>query len=408
MENDKITIEVALKQHGYLIRPVVGDSMLPMLDEEQDMVKLVPISEPLKKFDIPLYRRPDGKLVLHRIIKVKKGCYITCGDNRIHKERISADWMIAVMDGFYKNGKYISKENVDYQKYVMNHCRMLRNRKVMHPIKMPSEWTILLQLFRMAITNNIFKIDIGFDFNWDNLYKLAQKQKITASIYPAIVKQQCPDNIITLFQKHFDMNLRRHILFDAERNEILSEFVVHGIRYVLLKGCVLNQYYPTIGMREFADNDILYDVKYAKIVNKIMLEKGYTCKAFGGIHDSYLKEPIFNFEMHRTLFGADMQQHFDDIWSRVIPNSEYTNRYDLTFEDLYLHVIAHLNKHYNNSGAGLRYFSDIWLMNQHMDTKDKPYIQQRLKQANLVDFEKKVVQLSTYIFEEKFENIPKE
>ena len=69
---NNINAEKALETQGFIIAPVVGDSMLPMLDEKKDSVKIVPAKGILQRYDLPLYRRPGGKLVLHRIIEVKK------------------------------------------------------------------------------------------------------------------------------------------------------------------------------------------------------------------------------------------------------------------------------------------------------------------------------------------------
>ena len=43
------SLEEALGAAGYLVRPVEGDSMMPMLDQRRDFVKIVPLSAPLKK-----------------------------------------------------------------------------------------------------------------------------------------------------------------------------------------------------------------------------------------------------------------------------------------------------------------------------------------------------------------------
>ena len=63
----------------------MGISMLPMLRQGKDSVVLSPVPEKLKKYDLPLYRRPDGQYVLHRIAEV--GDTYTCiGDNQFRME----------------------------------------------------------------------------------------------------------------------------------------------------------------------------------------------------------------------------------------------------------------------------------------------------------------------------------
>ena len=63
-------IEEELKLHGKYICKTEGRSMEPMLKQGRDRVVIVPPVFPLKKYDIPLYKRDSGQYVLHRIINI--------------------------------------------------------------------------------------------------------------------------------------------------------------------------------------------------------------------------------------------------------------------------------------------------------------------------------------------------
>ena len=114
----KSTIENELERTGRLLQTTVGDSMEPMLKDRENIVVLEKPTGTLSKYDLPLYRRPSGQYVLHRIIKVRKSDYIICGDNRWRKEAVPHEWVIAAVSGYYKNGELISVEDKDYQKYL--------------------------------------------------------------------------------------------------------------------------------------------------------------------------------------------------------------------------------------------------------------------------------------------------
>ena len=74
-----------------------GISMLPMLRQGRDCVILSPVPEKLKKYDLPLYRRDDGKYVLHRVVKVDE-TYTCIGDNQfVYEPGLRHDQMIAVV-----------------------------------------------------------------------------------------------------------------------------------------------------------------------------------------------------------------------------------------------------------------------------------------------------------------------
>ncbi len=95
-----------------------GTSMLPMLRQNIDSVVLVKASQKLKKYDLPLYRRSDGHFVLHRVVAVKKDSYTMCGDNQYVREHgISQNQILAIVEGFYRDDKYVSVSNKKYLSY---------------------------------------------------------------------------------------------------------------------------------------------------------------------------------------------------------------------------------------------------------------------------------------------------
>ena len=94
-----------------------GISMLPMLRQGIDSVVLSPVPEQLKKYDLPLYQRENGKFILHRIVET--GDTYTClGDNQFDKEYgVSHDQMIGLVTAFYRGEKYHSVNELGYKIY---------------------------------------------------------------------------------------------------------------------------------------------------------------------------------------------------------------------------------------------------------------------------------------------------
>ena len=84
-----------------------------------DTVLIVPADRLLKRGDVILYRRPNGKLVLHRICRVKADGYVLGGDNLPHREHgVQPSWVIGVMRGFYRGERYVSAASRLYRAYV--------------------------------------------------------------------------------------------------------------------------------------------------------------------------------------------------------------------------------------------------------------------------------------------------
>ena len=109
---------------GYAVRylPFRGVSMLPMLRQGKDSVELSPLPAKLKKYDLPVYRRPSGQLVMHRVWAVKEDHYICMGDNTEAYERVEPEQMLGVVSAFQRGKKRIEVTDPGYRRY----CRLWR------------------------------------------------------------------------------------------------------------------------------------------------------------------------------------------------------------------------------------------------------------------------------------------
>lgn len=61
--------------------PILGCSMKPLLRPKGDFVKIVPLRRELMIGDIIIFRRDDGRLIMHRVWKLTKTHIQTIGDN---------------------------------------------------------------------------------------------------------------------------------------------------------------------------------------------------------------------------------------------------------------------------------------------------------------------------------------
>ncbi len=104
---------------GQTIRylPFRGCSMLPLLRQGRDSVELSPLPEKLKKYDLPVYQYPSGKVVMHRVVDVQEDCYICLGDNTYEYERILPGQLIGLVTAFKRRERRISVESPAYQCY---------------------------------------------------------------------------------------------------------------------------------------------------------------------------------------------------------------------------------------------------------------------------------------------------
>lgn len=94
-----------------------GISMLPMLREGKDTVELTAAPEQLKRYDIPVYKVPGGKYVMHRIVRVEADHYVCLGDNTYGFERVERAQIAAVVSAFTREKRRISVTDPVYRFY---------------------------------------------------------------------------------------------------------------------------------------------------------------------------------------------------------------------------------------------------------------------------------------------------
>ncbi len=95
-----------------------GISMRPMLYGGRDEIILKKPELPLKKYDLPLYVRDDGAVILHRVIKVQNGRYIMRGDNTYSDElNLRDENIVATVIRFKRKNKWYSVDKVGYRIY---------------------------------------------------------------------------------------------------------------------------------------------------------------------------------------------------------------------------------------------------------------------------------------------------
>lgn len=88
-----------------------GVSMEPFIKNKTDVVTLVKVTRKLKKGDVPLYRRNNGKVVLHRIIGEDENGYIMRGDNQwVNEYGIKDDNILAMLYSVKKGDKELLKD----------------------------------------------------------------------------------------------------------------------------------------------------------------------------------------------------------------------------------------------------------------------------------------------------------
>ena len=115
-----------------------GVSMEPLLHDKRKKnathVLIVPVTGICQVGDMPLALLPDGRYILHRIIRVNKKqdkvIYVTRGDNCVGCEYVPQEAVYGVVrEIYYKNDKTVKVTDKKYQRYVKVWMRLYPIRK---------------------------------------------------------------------------------------------------------------------------------------------------------------------------------------------------------------------------------------------------------------------------------------
>lgn len=235
----------------------------------------------------------------------------------------------------------------------------------------------------------------------DNVYIAAKQHLLTAICAFSLEAAGISDE---RFTQEKAKAMRKVALMDIEMNTLFATFENEGIWYMPLKGTILKDYYPAFGMRQMSDHDILFDSSRAEDVKRIMEAMGFTTEHFGqGNHDVYFKEPVSNFEMHRSLFrevfDEKMYSYYKDVKQRLVKDDDNGFGYHFTDEDYYVYLTAHEYKHYSVGGTGIRSVLDVYVFFKKFgDTLDMSYIERECEKLGIAEFEKQSRTLALDLF----------
>ena len=254
----------------------------------------------------------------------------------------------------------------------------------------------LLYLMACALQGVSAREEILADADLKQLLIMARKHAVASMVCMALEKTAVFAKADEATKKQWidakNKAIRKNMLLDAERKAILHELEIQGIWYMPLKGSILKDWYPKPGMREMADNDILFDPSGREQVREIFQNRGYKTISFGKInHDEYEKTPIYNFEMHFYLFHGtfnELTEQYENVKERLLPVDGTAYQFAFTPEDFYVFVLAHAHKHYSHSGTGIRTLADIYVMNRHLGgIMDRDEVEQKLTQLGIAEYE---------------------
>lgn len=243
-----------------------------------------------------------------------------------------------------------------------------------------------------------------------NLHKMAKRHHMSSIIYMAVASSLAENPDITVdsqlmesWKGEYHLQLQLLVRFDIEREALCNFLKENNVWYIVLKGVVLQNYYPTLGMREMCDNDILVDESYCELIKEYFVLRGYKVVSYGkGCHDIYFKSGLC-FEIHRT-FARDEERmreaykYYKNVKSMLLPTQGST---ELVFgdDDFYVYYVFHSHKHFKYAGCGVRTLMDFWVYLSKEENKlNFEYVDREISKLGAYEYEKASTTLAKSLF----------
>lgn len=159
--------------------------------------------------------------------------------------------------------------------------------------------------------------------------------------------------------------------------------------------------------------DILVHEEELNKIVKIMTDKLCFEEKGKSFHDvSLFSSSGVNFELHYVLVKHNKANDADkvlcDVWNYAFPAKECEYKMKLQDEMFYFYHIAHMAKHFQIGGCGIKPFIDLWILD-HMIKSDIKKRDEILQRGNLLKFANVVRKLSRVWFEnEEYDTLSKQ
>lgn len=182
----------------------------------------------------------------------------------------------------------------------------------------------------------------------------------------------------------------RYEKLNSEYENICKVFETSGIPFIPLKGSVIRDYYPEAWMRTSCDVDILVSEDYLKKAAELLIKEcGYVYEKTGS-HDISLFAPSkIHIELHYELVedrvAGKPSLILKSVWETAVLRNGYNYWYEMPDDMFYFYHIAHMAKHFEIGGCGIRPFIDLWILDNISDA-DCSKRDELLKHGELLKF----------------------
>lgn len=265
---------------------------------------------------------------------------------------------------------------------------------------------ILFALLRSAIRGTKMEEEEQSIYSSEMLFcllKISSKHDVAHLLALGLKQNELIQEEHKDIEKQIIKSVYRYEKTRCDYEKICSVLENAGIPFLPLKGSVIREYYPEPWMRTSCDIDILIhkeDCEKAKSVLMSELSYSYSGKCS---HDmSFYSPDKVHIELHYDLIEEGRVNYSSHVlknsWDTATIRDGYSSWYEMSDEMFYFYHIAHMAKHFENGGCGIRPFIDLWILD-NLGGADEKKRDELLNLGHLLKFANAVRKLSCVWFE---------
>ena len=190
----------------------------------------------------------------------------------------------------------------------------------------------------------------------------------------------------------------RYQRLNYEYERTLLVLAEEKIAFMPLKGSVMRRYYPEAWMRTSCDADILVHKEDLDRAVAALEERLSYVAAERGTHDIALDTPNgSHIELHFDLIeegrANEAIEILSKVWENATPSPTCAYFYEMSDAFFYLYHVAHMAKHFETGGCGIRPFIDLMILDR-LPSADREGRDKLLSEAGLLKFAEAARRLS--------------
>ncbi|MCQ2484159.1 MAG: nucleotidyltransferase family protein [Clostridia bacterium] len=236
------------------------------------------------------------------------------------------------------------------------------------------------------------------NISWQDIIKFAKEQSVLNLVsYACETLTTKPTGDTLKFLREFR---KQKIVIEAEQEiiagDVFDMLEAKGIKHMPLKGYIVKNYYPSPDMRTMSDIDVLLEPNKIEEAVKLCVDDGFKFSSDGDLHCNIEKGKA-HFEFHRALVNTsykNLTAYYGDGFVHAKKADGYNCRYEMSDEDVYVFLLAHLAKHYRYGGTGIRTVLDLYVFRKALPSLDMTYILNETAKIGLDKFQKTAEQVA--------------